>query len=173
MPTGIESFTKKNKQMKFENVDKVFTLDEGSENRPYKDSQEYWTIGKGHLIGANLENLYLSDHVINEIFKEDIEKTIKFAKDSVGEEFFEQLCEPRKIAILSMLFTLGPNKWEKFFETKEAIKACDWEEVSKRILQSKWAKDVDPKQRPDQGRDDRIAYMFKYGKFHPDYKIKE
>ena len=157
---------------------KVFQLDEGDGEpgrlgHPYRDSKGLWTIGRGHLIGEHLADLKLSSRIVEELFKEDLLVAVREAKLVVGSVFFESLSLPRQLALTTMLFTLGQNKFLKFEETIEAMKREDWQEVAHRILSAKWARDVDPKQRPGEGRDDRIAYMFSTGEFHPDYKIDE
>lgn len=157
----------------FEKAVKAYTLDEGDKLRPYKDPNGYWTIGKGHLIGTLLGDLVISKHIIDEFFKEDLQKAIVDARFCVGSLFFDSLSEARQLALTILTFTLGRNKFLKFEETIDAIKREDWYWVSEHILLTKWAKDVDPKQRKDLGRDDRVAYMFKTGKFHPDYGIDE
>lgn len=155
----------------FEAAAKVFTLDEGKKDKPYKDSKGLWTIGIGHLIGNSLTELRLSRQVIELIFQEDLAIAISDARFVVGEAFFEALLPARKIALISMLYTLGRHKFLMFDETIEAIKEYNWDKVASNILKAKWASDVDPKKRPGIGRDDRIAYMFKTGEFHEDYKI--
>ena len=153
----------------------VFTLDEGTGppgGKPYKDMKGSWTIGIGHFIGERLEDMRLSPEMIDALFVEDLAIAIREARFVVGNTFFDNLPVPRQIALVSMLFTLGRNKFLKFEPTIEAMKQHNWEEVANRILASKWARDVDPKQRYNEGRDDRIAYMFKTGEFHPQYGIK-
>lgn len=158
---------------------KVADLDEGiSENNkpakygmPYKDSQGYWTIGRGHLIGKELTELKLSQRIVDELFMEDLAIAIRDAKAVIGVNYFNSLCLPRQVAVVSLTYTLGKNKFLKFDETIEAIIHGYWDSASAHVLASKWARDVDPKQRPGIGRDDRVAYMLKTGEFHPDYGI--
>lgn len=157
----------------FELALKVFDLDEGVKHTPYKDDKGYWTIGRGHLIGKTLQELYFSAKMIDAHFQEDLAVAIKDAITVMGEPFFNSITKARQVALVSMLFTLGKNKWLKFDETIAAMRNHEWEMVAHRILQSKWSRDVDPKQLPGVGRDDRIAYMFKTGEFHPDYKVTE
>lgn len=164
--------------MKFlEAAAKVFKLDEGDgepgrEGMPYRDSKGFWTIGRGHFIGKNLEDLRLPSDVIQALFEDDLERVHNEACELFGDGFFYALESPRRLAILTMFFTLGAEGFSKFHETIAAIKAEDWDTVSARILQTKWAKDVDPKQRKEEGRDDRVAYMFRTGRFHPDYGVE-
>lgn len=162
--------------MNFENVIKVFKLDEGDgppgmHGKAYQDSKGYWTIGRGHLIGAKLTDLKISQHIIEELFKEDFNEALEEAVSVMGQAFFDSLEEPRKVALVTMLYTLGRHRFLLFHETISAMKRRNWDEVSNRILSTKWARDVDPKQQPGKGRDDRIAYMFKTGDYHPDYGI--
>jgi len=157
---------------------RVFELDEGSgqpgkDGIPYKDTKGYWTIGRGHLIGESLTDLKLSSRMIEELFKEDLGTAIREARLVVGSLFFDGLTPARQVALVSMLYTLGRNKFLRFEETIDAIKRNDWQEVGRRVLASKWASDVDPKKRLGIGRDDRVAYMFVTGDFHPYYGIKE
>ena len=162
----------------YENILKVFDLDEGlgapgKEGIPYKDTKGYWTIGRGHLIGESLTDLKLSRHIIDELFKEDLAVAIREARLVVGSLLFDGLEPARQAALISMLYTLGRNKFLRFEETIDAIKRNDWQEVGRRVLASKWASDVDPRRRVGAGRDDRVAYMFTTGKFHPYYGVEE
>lgn len=156
----------------FEKADKVFTLDEGNKQTPYKDTKGFWTIGKGHLIGERLEDFKLSKKIVNELFKEDLARAIAGARLVFGVEFFDTLDDVRKIAILTLLYTLGYRKLLQFKETVPAIMNKDWKKVHDLLLSTKWAKDVDPQQRKNQGRDDRIAQMFLTGKFPEYYGIR-
>lgn len=158
-------------------ADKVFDLDEGDGETPstrgmaYRDSRGLWTIGRGHLIGASLNQLRLSPAMVECLFREDLSSAITGAKNVVGEDFYNALTVPRQLALVTLLFTLGRNKFRLFGPTIDLIKAEEWDEVSDHILQSLWAREVDPDRIPGKGRDDRIAYMFRTGEFHPDYGI--
>lgn len=159
-------------------ITKVLDLDEGigppgKEGVPYKDTKGYWTIGRGHLIGESLTDLRLSRNIVEELFKEDLAIAIREARLVVGSLFFDSMTPARQAALISMLYTLGRNKFLRFEETIDAIKRNDWQEVGRRVLASKWASDVDPKKRLGIGRDDRVAHMFTTGEFHPYYGIEK
>ena len=152
---------------------KVFKLDEGEGEKPgmpYKDIYDNWTIGIGHLIGKNLESLRLSNAIVDALFREDLAKSIALARLILGSDFFNGLCLPRQIAFVSLAFTMGRGLLS-FDETIRLARSGDWEGVAAHVMSSKWARDVDPKQRKGRGRDDRIAYMFEKGEFHPDYGV--
>lgn len=150
---------------------KVFDLDEGTKRKVYKDSKGFWTIGRGHLIGNSLESLELPPAVIEALFQHDLGIAIYAARRIFGNQFFDQQLPARQMAIVSMIFTLGEAGFRGFDETIEQIKAENWDNVAERILKTKWARDIDPRQREGFGRDDRISFMFKTGDFHPEYKI--
>lgn len=153
---------------------KVFTFDEGCKHSPYQDTKGNWTIGIGRLIGDSIYDLKLSNHIIDELFKEDLNRATTEAVLVLGTKCFYDQPPARKLAILTLFFTMGGDKVSEQFEnTIAAMKRDDWEDVANRVFTWKWAKDVDPKQRPGEGRDDRVAFMFRFGEFHPDYGVKE
>lgn len=148
---------------------RVFAIDEGDRSQPYRDSGGNWTIGRGRLIGENLTDLALSRDIIEAMFKEDFFKAVAAARVVLGAEFYDTQNLPRQIAIATLTFTLGQAGFAKFHETIAAMKAGDWGKAADRILATKWSRDVDPRQRINKGRDDRIAFMLKEGKFHEEY----
>ena len=150
---------------------KVLDLDEGFEEEAYKDSKGYWTIGRGHLLGRSISDVRFSKSVLEFIFAEDIEVHWQEAIKIFGKEFLDELEDARQIAILSLVFTLGGDKFGRFTSTIPAIKAKDWARASDLILSTKWARDVDPKQVPGKGRDDRVALMLRTGLFPREYGI--
>lgn len=149
---------------------KVLTFDEGYSNRPYKDTKGYWTIGVGHFIGADLENFKVSNAVVDVMLKEDIEAHLSYVQGVFGLQFFNSLDIVRQVALLSLGFNLGVNLLQ-FKNTIELIKQRKWGEACVNLAKSKWAKDVDPKQITGKGRDDRIIYMLKEGKFPQEYGL--
>ncbi len=152
-------------------ITKIFIKDEGLEYSPYKDSKNLWTIGIGHLIGADLRQLKLSPAVVNLMFQEDVEVHWQDACEIFGESWLNNQTPARQAAILTLVYTLGERKIQSFIHTIPAIKAEKWALAAELLLKTKWASDVDPKQRPDEGRDDRIAFMLREGRFHEEYQI--
>jgi GH24 family phage-related lysozyme (muramidase) len=150
---------------------KVFDLDEGTRKKVYKDSKGFWTVGRGHLIGKSLESLELPSEVIEALFQHDLGIAIYAARRIFTNQFFDAQLPARQMAIVSMIFTLGEEGFKEFDETINQIRMQNWDNVADRILKTKWARDIDPKQREGLGRDDRISYMFKTGEFHPEYKV--
>lgn len=149
----------------------VLRMDEGVHNKPYKDTKNLWTWGVGRLIGATLDNIHISDTIVDIMLEEDIKTAVADACVIIGEDNWNKLGEARQVALISLLFTLGRTKFNKFRNTIDAIKKEDWNRASEGVLDSKWAIDVDPKQRAGVGRDDRVAYMLKLNKFPKDYDV--
>jgi lysozyme len=150
----------------------VLKKDEGVRAQPYRDSKGLWTVGVGRLIGAQITDLKLSDDEIVYMLHNDIKKHWLEAVEIFGNDFLCELTPARQVAILSLLFTLGKSKFLKFHNTIKAIKSHNWESAAANILNAKWARDVDPKQTPGIGRDDRVAEMLRSGEFPLYYKIK-
>lgn len=150
---------------------KVLEVDEGRSRTVYKDSKGFWTIGVGRLIGISLESLTVSDHIVDEMLKEDILSHWSEACDIFGNEWLCSQEDARQVAIFSLVFNLGAVKLSTFIHTVPAIKGERWEEAANLLLKTKWAKDVDPKQITGKGRDDRIAFMLREGKFPDEYRI--
>jgi len=160
--------------MKLWEARKVLVYDEGLRLEPYKDSKGLWTIGIGRLIGARLEDLKLTRDEAYALLECSIESHWKEAEALFGKEFLEALEPARQVAILSLVYNLGAHKLKtQFVQTVPAIRKQDWKEVSRLLSLSKWARDVDPKQRPGLGRDDRITYMFRTGEFPREYGIDQ
>ena len=89
-------------------------LDEGKKNKPYKDSKGYWTIGVGYFIGVNLEDLKLSDSVIDLMLEEKAKQACKDAYKVFGAEF-ENFTEARQNAIINLIFNMGLGNQDKGF----------------------------------------------------------
>lgn len=151
-------------------IQQVFIVDEGLRLSPYKDSKGLWTIGIGHLIGADFSKFKISERVARTMLWEDVNAALSDAQSIFGLEFYAGLEPARQIAILILCFTLGREKLLAFTSTIPAIQAKNWDLVSELLLKTKWAHDVDPQLRSGVGRDDRVAYMFRTGELHEQYR---
>lgn len=152
-------------------IEAVLTLDEGRFSVPYRDTKGFWTIGIGRFIGPRLEDLRINDQTIDMWFLEDVNEAVADVCAILGEDIYNKLEPARQAALISMAFTLGREKFSKFRNTLAAVKMGDWDAAANGVLNSKWARDVDPKNRIGIGRDDRVAYMLKTKKFPRDYNV--
>lgn len=154
-----------------ESTRKVLINDEGYRETPYLDTKGNYTIGVGYLIGKSMADLKLTKPVIMFMLTEQVEICIKELIEIFGSDDFHSWTEARQVALVSMIYNLGKRKFLGFENMISAIRVEDWHDASDHALDSKWASDVDPRQREGQGRDDRIAFMLREGEFHEDYQI--
>lgn len=154
-----------------ENLDEVLIFDEGMRLRPYLDSQKNWTIGVGYLIGERLEDLEITADLARYMLAERRDHAIQDVIKIFGIEKFNAWAEARRVAVVSMMYTMGITRFKTFINMIAAIDRNDWLTASHSAKHSKWARDVDPKQREGVGRDDRIAFMMKEGKYDPAYSL--
>ena len=136
-------------------LEEILEQDEDRRNEKYRDSENKWTIGIGHLMATKVQpNAYslatgetvgqptrlpsdvgsISNEAIDEILSDDIDASIGFAINWLGRSpsRFESLSDVRQEVITSMAFIFGPNKLAKFVDTKAAILAEDWDAAGMR-----------------------------------------
>lgn len=150
----------------------ILKKDEGTKLKVYKDTLGNWGIGTGRLIGKNLEDLELSKETVSQMLREDIDKAISVVNNIFGPSAREWSAA-RSSSVISLAFNMGEGNDQRglrsFKKMIAAIKENRWDDAANELLDSNWAKQVDPKARPDEGRDDRLAYMLRTGKFHQYY----
>jgi len=158
--------------LEFSIIKKVFIADEGEHLKAYTDSKGFWTIGIGHLLPDDSFNDFeITKDISDTFFVADIAQATLDACLLLGKKTFYSLNLARRIAVLTLAFTLGRKKLAKFTETLPAIRFGKWEKAAELLLKTKWAEDVDPRKRLGKGRDDRVAYMLRTGEIHPDYVL--
>lgn len=118
-----------------DDIKSMLVHDEGWKNKPYKCPAGKITIGVGH----NLEANGLDDWVIEEILKRDIESCKEVAFEVFGRSF-SSFKRGRKLAIINMIFQLGPAGFKRFKRTIRAMKEGRWEDAAHNALASLWAK---------------------------------
>lgn len=124
-------------------------LHEGFRKYPYEDTKGFITIGYGYNLDANG-------------LPKDICK--KLTQDKVNElwdklfniGWFRVLNEVRKKVILDMAYNMGIDGLSRFRKMIDALKAEDYDEASKEMLDSMWANQV-------KERAERLAKMMKTG----------
>jgi len=103
--------------------------------RPYQDTEGKCTIG----VGRNLTDTGISTEEAMFLLANDIERVTNEAKTF---PWFDQLSEPRKVAILDMLFNLGLTKFCGFKKMIKAIEVQDFDTAANEMLDSDWAREV-------------------------------
>lgn len=129
----------------------ILETDEGFRQFPYRDTKGFLTIG----FGRNLDKRGISKEEAYYFLENDV--------NDVEREFsalfppYKDLCDTRKIVLLSMGYNLGVPKLMGFKKMLRAIEKQDFHEAAKEALDSKWHKDVG-------ARAERLAYLLEFGK---------
>lgn len=138
----------------------MLARDEGVRYKPYDDKTRKdikAPIGSVTLgIGRNLDAKPLSNALVLAILREDVADAIADAKSVIGESLFESLSANRKLALINLAFNLGRSRLAGFTRMIRAIKSGQWTVAGQELRDSQWWYDVDPKQQPGEGRDDRV-----------------
>jgi lysozyme len=121
-------------------------IDEGVKYEIYKDHLGYDTFGIGHLVvkedvefGQSV-GTKISEDRVNEVFEKDVQKMIKEAKILFPN--FDNLPEEAQQVIVNMTFNMGRPRLSNFKKFISYINESKWEEASKEMLNSAWAKQV-------------------------------
>ena len=132
-----------------ERLIKQLMLHEGERLKPYTDSVGKTTIG----IGRNLTDRGISKETSRQMLEEDI---LDCWTDLNTFKWFNDLDDIRKSVLLDLRFNLGPYRFRGFKNTLKAVSEGRWEDASKGMLSSLWA-------RQTKSRAVRLAKMMKDG----------
>lgn len=141
---------------------RILIRDEGLRLYPYRDTQNFWTIGVGRFIGANLNLFKISKETALQMLDEDIQQAWKDTCTVFTEKVVLSWSLPRQLAVHSLLFNLGLTKFLKFEATIKALKSANWEEAANNLGKSLWAKQVGK-------RSERLIKMVREGEIHEEY----
>jgi lysozyme len=114
----------------------LLRLHEGYRQFPYLDTVGELTIG----IGRNLNALGIGEHEANMLLRNDLNRC--YGELIHHLPYFVVQTETRKIVLLDMCFNLGIKKLLSFKRTLKHIKDSEYEQASKEMLNSKWARQV-------------------------------
>ncbi len=119
-------------------IDRAISLlnrHEGCRFKPYKDTVGKLTIG----VGRNLDDVGLSQDEVDYLLMNDINKVLtKLQKLN----YWNVLSDTRKLVLVDMAFNLGYAGLMTFNKFLGAVSDRKYEEASRLMLQSKWAKQV-------------------------------
>ena len=122
--------------------------------KPYQDTVGKWTIG----VGRNISDRGISKETAMQMLDEDIHEC---QLDLATFPWFNQLDPIRKKVLLDMRFNLGPSRFRGFKNTLKAVAEGRYEDASKGMLNSLWAKQT-------KSRAIRLAKMMRDGKDYND-----
>jgi GH24 family phage-related lysozyme (muramidase) len=131
----------------------------------YLDTKGNWTCGRGHLMprpaaGRSWEGFTVIQSTSDRWFSDDILNAIRLA--SKWPELASCDTDCRQNALYELAFNMG-GRWEQFGPTRAAITAKEWQTVHDHLLESAWAKEVQPDGLDKPGRATRIANYFLSG----------
>lgn len=106
---------------------------EGLVLKPYKCTANKLTIGYGH----NLEDNGLSIQACEFILYEDVEEAKRNLYAVFTKDFFDDLKDKQKIALIDMMFNLGLTRFLTFKKFIKAVKEKDWNKASVEMIHSK------------------------------------
>ena len=110
--------------------------DEGVRNKPYKDTVGKITIG----VGRNLDDVGLSNDEVESLLRNDIARVKQQLDKNLP--WWTTLNDTRQRVLANMCFNLGIGGLMGFDNTLAAIKTGNYADASRRMLDSKWAKQV-------------------------------
>ena len=112
---------------------------EGLRLKPYRDSVGKLTIG----VGRNLDDIGISEDEAFYLLENDIRRAEETAAECAAlyGVVFESLPEDARLVLVNMAFNLGYRigGFKKMFA---ALKAGDYEEAAREMLDSRWARQV-------------------------------
>lgn len=123
---------------------------EGMRTKPYRDTVGKLTIG----IGRNLDDVGISEDEALVLLDNDL---IGVFNDLDREcLWWRDMSETRQLVLADMCFNLGIVRLKGFQNALQAMQEGRWDDASREMLDSRWAKQVGP-------RALRLAEMMKEG----------
>jgi len=120
----------------------------------YQDSLGWWTIGVGHLIDKR-KGGSIPQRISRLLLVDDI--AVKTAECRAAFDWFDDLDETRKDAIVNLAFNLGTEGLKGFPLFIAAMVAQDWKKAAFELWNSQWARQV------QKTRVDDITGAIEYG----------
>lgn len=134
--------------------------DEGLRLTPYRDTNGFFTIGIGHLLGGHPRMTLITVAEANALYDVDVFAAEILARQCVP--MFDALSDVRQRALVNMAFNRGNHMRDSSTITPAINVAAqtgrseDWAKVSVAIAGSPWAKQVGL-------RATRLAFMLETG----------
>jgi lysozyme len=129
---------------------------EGVRYYVYRDHLGYETIGVGRCINRAV-GLGLSPDEVEYLLINDVQRCIEELDGAF--DWFKDLDEVRREAMINLCFNLGLTKLRKFVNALEAMKQRNYNKAATEFLNSKWANQVGERSR-------EVAQMIRTGEAH-------
>lgn len=122
---------------------KQLKADEGLRLTPYQDTLGNWTIGYGHLLENQHQDMTRIKWTLEQaeqVLSNDVDTAIQNAKTFFPD--FMRLPLNARLVLINMAFNLGLPKLRQFKRFKLALLNRDYVTAAAEMLQSLWAKQV-------------------------------
>lgn len=126
---------------------------EGVRYYVYRDHLGYETIGVGRCIHRAV-GLGLSPDEVEYLLINDVQRCIEELDGAF--DWFKDLDEVRREAMINLCFNLGLTKLRKFVNALDAMKQRNYNKAATEFLNSKWANQVGERSR-------EVAHMIRTG----------
>lgn len=145
---------------------------EGFRDKPYKDTRGFWTGGYGHFLtpqdDATWQAFLDAGHrfdasTIANWLSTDLDKAASYAQTLL--EWNSMDCAPRQNALIELVYNMGLTTWKLFAYTRACMSHKQWDMAYNGLLNSKWAREVQPDGFDKPGRATRIADYIRNGRF--------
>lgn len=152
----------------------MLRIDEGYNNKLYKDTEGYWTIGIGQLITKNPSKDVARDELnklmgrncdgqitqreAEELFNRSVDKARKgILANASLKPVYDVLDEIRRCALINMVFQMGVAGVAGFPKGMRLLKEKQWDKAAVELADSRWYKTQTP------NRAKRVIATFKTG----------
>lgn len=139
-------------------LEEMLIRHEGLRLKPYKCSAGKLTIG----IGRNIEDRGITEAEARMMLSYDIAQA---NMDALKFPWFQGLNQPRKDAILNMLFNMGLDRFRGFKRFIGFMANGEFELAGKEMMDSKWAFQVGDGPGNKMDRAEELSYIIKTGKY--------
>jgi lysozyme len=132
--------------------------DEGKKLTAYQDTNGFWTIGVGHLLGNEKRMTSITENECDALLSYDLDEAVRAVSAVFGLANVAKLDGPRWRALINMAFNRGEGRMKSSTTITPAIKAAleamfnvgksdleraiAWDNVYKAIVDSPWAKQI-------------------------------
>jgi lysozyme len=124
------------------NIQDQLERDEGKLLMPYRDTRGFWTIGIGHLLGAELPQAFeqgISEQQCQDLFAADLHHVYDLMDVYLGPWWqLDGINGPRSGVLLNLAFNLGTAGLSHFHEFLGFMRAKDWEGAAADLEKTPW-----------------------------------
>jgi lysozyme len=105
---------------------------------PGSTIQGHVTVGYGRALDVKGITKAEADH----LFLNDLADAEEYARTYAGESLWQELNDPRRVALMDMAHNLGPTGLRGFVRMREAIACSAWDAAAEELLDSTYARQV-------------------------------